>query len=45
MWVIEVNVLGRRFTRRVGDHPRAFRFTPQNVQMRLSQLRNPRAAV
>ena len=45
MWVIEVNVLGRKFTRRVGDTQSAFRFTPQTVQTRLSQLRNPRAAV
>jgi hypothetical protein len=45
MWVIEVNVLGRTFTRKVGDTPRAFRFTPQDFQMRLSQRRNPRAAV
>jgi hypothetical protein len=45
MWVIEVNVLGRRFTRRLGDGPRAFRFPPHSMQMRLSQLRHPRAAV
>lgn len=45
MWVIEVNVLGRRFTRRVGERPKAFRFTPHDVQARLSQLRLPRAAV
>ena len=45
MWVIEVNVLGRRFTRRVNDRPRAFRLTPHGLQLRLSQLRYPRAAV
>jgi hypothetical protein len=45
MWVIEVNVLGRTFTRKVGDTQRAFRFTPQTMQTRLSQLRNSRAAV
>lgn len=45
MWVIEVNVLGRKFTRRVGEQPRALRFIPQDLQMRLSELRNPRAAV
>jgi hypothetical protein len=45
MWVIEVNVLGRRFTREVGERPKPFRFTPHDVQMRLSQLRHPRAAV
>ena len=44
MWVIELNVLGRRFTHRTSDQLSGWRLTPQNVQMRLSQLRRPRAA-
>jgi hypothetical protein len=44
MWVIEVNILGRRFTRRVSDRAGFARFTPQHLQLRLSQLRNSRAA-
>ena len=44
MWVIELNVLGRRFTHRTSDQLSGWRLTPQNVQLRLSQLRRPRAA-
>jgi hypothetical protein len=44
MWIIEVNVLGRRFT--LGGHhqPRKFRLSPRNVQTRLAHLRHARAA-
>ena len=45
MWVIEVNVLGRRFTRRVSDHRGPSDSPRSDVQLRLSQLRHPRAAV
>jgi hypothetical protein len=43
MWIVEVNVLGRRFTYRMRDN-RQFRFSPRNVQSRLAQLRHARAA-
>lgn len=45
MWVVEVNVLGRRFTRQVPAPPRsALRLHPRAVGVRLAQLRHPRAA-
>ena len=43
MWIIEVNVLGRRFTQRVGDH-QAFRLPPRMAQLRQLKVRLPRAA-
>ena len=45
MWIIEVNVVGRRFTRSVPDlHRPSFRFNTRAVHWRPSQLRHPRAA-
>jgi hypothetical protein len=44
MWIVEVNVLGRRFTHEVRDRREAFKFSPRNIQARLSDMRNPRAA-
>jgi hypothetical protein len=44
MWIVEVNVLGRRFTYRVHDHAKAFRLSPRTVQSRLAQLRHMRTA-
>lgn len=44
MWIVEVNVLGRKFTYRVHDHTRDFRLSPRTVQSRLAQLRQARSA-
>jgi hypothetical protein len=44
MWIVEVNVLGHRFTYRVHGHAKAFRLSPRNVQSRLAQLRHVRTA-
>lgn len=44
MWIVEVNVLGHRFTHRVGDRPELFRLTPRVVQWRQWKHRQPRAA-
>ena len=44
MWIVELNVFGRKFTRQVSDRPKGLRVTPHNVQTRLSQLRHPKAA-
>jgi hypothetical protein len=44
MWIVEVNVLGRRFTYRVHDHAKKFPLSPRNVQSRLAQLRHVRTA-
>jgi hypothetical protein len=43
MWIVEVNVLGCRFTYHVRNHPR-FRLSPRNVHSRLARLRHARAA-
>jgi hypothetical protein len=45
MWIVELNVLGHRFTRQVPDHrAKALSLNPRAVQSRLAQLRHPRAA-
>jgi hypothetical protein len=44
MRIVEVNILGRRFTYRGSNHTRAFRRSPRTVQSRLAQLRHVRAA-
>jgi cell division protein ZapA (FtsZ GTPase activity inhibitor) len=42
MWVVEIHILGRRFTFELGDHRRDLRLTARTVQGRLAQLRNAR---
>ena len=45
MWIVELNVLGHRFTREVPGHSaKAFKLNPRVVQSRLAQLRQPGAA-
>lgn len=44
MWMVELNVLGHRFTHQVPDRRRTFRFSPRAVQTRLSAMRHSRAA-
>jgi cell division protein ZapA (FtsZ GTPase activity inhibitor) len=44
MWIVEVNILGRRFTHRVHDRREALKDRSRAVQSRLSHLRRPRAA-
>lgn len=46
MWIVEVNILGRRFTHEVHDRRGAFAISPSAVQLRLSALRHlkPRTA-
>jgi hypothetical protein len=44
MWIVEFNVLGRRFTHQVRDHREDFRDRSRTVQSRLSTLRRPGAA-
>lgn len=44
MWIVEVNVLGRRFTHQVQDHRDRLRDRSRAVQTRLTQLRRPRIA-
>ena len=45
MWIIEVNVVGRRFTYVVPDRYRpSFRFNPRAMHWRAPQVRHPRAA-
>lgn len=44
MWVVEVNVLGRRFTQRIGDRQQALRFAPRLAHLRQRKVRLPRAA-
>ena len=41
MWIVEVNVLGRRFTFRGNDHREVFRLAPHLTQWRQWK---PRAA-
>jgi hypothetical protein len=43
MWIVEVNVLGHRFTHQVRDRREALKFSPRSVQSRLSHMRHPRA--
>ena len=42
MWIVEINILGRRFTREVHDRRGAFPLTPRAVQTKLSHLRHPK---
>ena len=46
MWLVEINIPGRRFTREVHFRRAAFPATPRSVQTRLTQLIRalPRAA-
>jgi hypothetical protein len=44
MWMIEVNVLGHRFTHTVNDRPEVRRLAPHLPQWRQWKPRNPRAA-
>jgi cell division protein ZapA (FtsZ GTPase activity inhibitor) len=44
MWIVEVNVLGRRFTYQTHDHADKLRHAQRNVQSRLAQLRHVRTA-
>ncbi len=44
MFVVEVNVLGRRFTRTVHDRPELSRLTPRMNHWRQWKHRAPRAA-
>lgn len=44
MWIVEVNILGRRFTHRVNDRHEVFRFAPNMAQWRQWKQRHPRAA-
>jgi hypothetical protein len=44
MWIVEINVLGRRFTYRAREHARDLRLAPRTVQSRLAQLRHIRFA-
>lgn len=43
MWVIEVNVLGRRFTQRVNEGRDGFRIAPRITDWRKGKARDPRA--
>jgi hypothetical protein len=43
MWIVELNVLGRRFTREV-PRPAAPVLAPRRVQTRITQLLRPRDA-
>jgi cell division protein ZapA (FtsZ GTPase activity inhibitor) len=44
MWIVEVNVLGRRFTYQTHDHAKKLRDTQRTVQSRLAHLRHARTA-
>lgn len=44
MWVIEVNFAGYRYTHRVHDRRRTFRFGPRTLGWRPAQLRRTPAA-
>jgi hypothetical protein len=44
MWIVEVNVLGRRFTHTVNDRPKTLRCTPRTAQWRHWRPRHPGAA-
>jgi hypothetical protein len=39
VWIIEVNVLGRRYTRHVKDRRETLRLRPRLVEWRLRHLR------
>ncbi|MGH3640186.1 MAG: hypothetical protein ACRDUX_14275 [Mycobacterium sp.] len=44
VWIVEVNVLGRRFTHRVNDRLEVLRLTPRLAQWRPRKKCNPQAA-
>lgn len=48
MFIIEINIAGRRFTRQVADLPGqsswSARFSPRNVHWRVPQFRQQHAA-
>jgi hypothetical protein len=44
MWMIELNILGRRFTHQVPGPRETFKFDARHVPARLSQFRRPGAA-
>ena len=44
MWIVEVNILGRRFTHEVHARRGTFRFGRRTVPSRLARLRHPEAA-
>ncbi|MET0474357.1 MAG: hypothetical protein ABW001_06915 [Mycobacterium sp.] len=44
MWIVEINILGRRFTHRFNDHHEVLRLTPRVAQWRQWKQRHPRAA-
>jgi cell division protein ZapA (FtsZ GTPase activity inhibitor) len=44
MWIVEVNVLGRRFTYQTHDHAKKLRDTQRTVQSRLAHIRHARTA-
>lgn len=44
MWIVEVNVLGRRYTRTIHDRPELGRLGTRIPQWRQWKLRQPRAA-
>jgi hypothetical protein len=44
MWIVEVNVLGRRFTRTVNGRPATLGRTPRMPQWRQWKQRHPGAA-
>jgi hypothetical protein len=44
MWMVEVNVLGHRFTRTVNDRPDLLRHPPRMPHWRQWKARQPRAA-
>ena len=48
MWMIELNIVGQRFTRQFADLPRqsfwSARLSPRNVHWRVPQGRQQRAA-
>ena len=43
MWIVEVNIFGRRFTHQVHDRREALKARSRAVQTRLSHRRNPQA--
>ena len=44
MWIVEVNVAGRRFVHEVRTRRPSFRFSPRNFGWRQSQLQQTPAA-
>ncbi len=43
MWIVELNILGRRYTREIG-HRRARDLTQRSVHSRITRFLNPRTA-